>query len=357
MTMSIAELEKLRASSEWFPEKEYLAQRTWLQTTCARILSCGPIPKHVAFIMDGNRRFARKSSIERQEGHMEGFKKLAETLQWCLDLGITEVTVYAFSIENFKRSKEEVDGLMHLAREKFERLLEEKDEIMKHGVCIRVLGDLTLLPKDLQAVIADAMYLSRNNTRAILNVCMAYTARHEITNAFKELSWGVNKGLIKPSDISEEVMEKCFYTRHSPDPDLLVRTSGEVRLSDFLLWQSSYSVLAFVDVLWPEYSIWHFFSGILYYQRNHSQVQAAREVRDTQRQQAIHDSDRQEVMKILDEENKSPNQTEALPQRISEYARQREQRIKHFVETLEAKRTQKLLNMLPARTASDLTSH
>ncbi|PIK50837.1 putative dehydrodolichyl diphosphate syntase complex subunit DHDDS [Apostichopus japonicus] len=309
--------------------------------------------KHIAFIMDGNRRYARKSSIDRQEGHLQGFNKLAETLQWCLDLGITEVTVYAFSIENFKRSKDEVDGLMHLARQKFEKLLEEKNEIMKHGVCIRVLGDLTLLPKDVQEVVADAMYISRNNTRAILNVCMAYTARHEITNAFKEVSWGVSKGLLKPSDISEEVLEKCFYTSHSPDPDLLIRTSGEVRLSDFLLWQH-YSVLAFVEVLWPEYSIWHFFQGILYYQMNQKQVQLARDKRDALRLEAILESDKTEVVKMLSEENKCPEETAILPQRIAEYAAQRQKRITNFVETLDAKRTQQLLNMLPARTMSEI---
>ncbi|PIK36391.1 putative dehydrodolichyl diphosphate syntase complex subunit DHDDS [Apostichopus japonicus] len=318
--MSAAELQKLRESSEWFPEKEYLAQQTWLQKTCARILSCGPMPKHIAFIMDGNRRYARKSSIDRQEGHLQGFNKLAETLQWCLDLGITEVTVYAFSIENFKRSKDEVDGLMHLARQKFEKLLEEKNEIMKHGVCIRVLGDLTLLPKDVQEVVADAMYISRNNT----------------------------------SDISEEVLEKCFYTSHSPDPDLLIRTSGEVRLSDFLLWQSSYSVLAFVEVLWPEYSIWHFFQGILYYQMNQKQVQLARDKRDARRLDAIFESDKTEVVKMLSEENKCPEEMAILPQRIAEYAAQRQKRITNFVETLDAKRTQQLLNMLPQRTMSEI---
>lgn len=287
---------------------------------------------------------------------MQGFNKLAETLQWCIDFGITEVTVYAFSIENFKRSEDEVQGLMQLARQKFEKLLQEKDEILKHGVCIRVLGDLTLLPKDVQEVIADVMYISRNNTRAILNVCMAYTARHEITNAFKELSWGVNKGLLKPSDISEEVMEKCFYTRHSPDPDLLIRTSGEVRLSDFLLWQSSYSVLAFSEVLWPEYSIWHFFQGILYYQMNHQKVQAARCRRDALRMEAIHRSDQEEVEKILSEENKCQGETEDLLQRMKEYSNQRQKRIKGFLECLEAKRTQQLLNMLPARTSEISTS-
>ncbi|MEE6526802.1 hypothetical protein FKM82_027672 [Ascaphus truei] len=120
------------------------------------------MPKHVAFIMDGNRRYAQKCHVERQEGHSQGFEKLAETLRWCLNLGICEVTVYAFSIENFKRSAEEVEGLMELARQKFSRLLEERDKLEKHGVCIRVLGDLTLLPLDIQKLIAQAVLETRN---------------------------------------------------------------------------------------------------------------------------------------------------------------------------------------------------
>ncbi|KAG2460685.1 DHDDS synthase, partial [Polypterus senegalus] len=197
----------------------------------------GPMPKHIAFIMDGNRRYARKLHVERQQGHMHGFDKLAETLRWCLNLDIREVTVYAFSIENFKRAKEEVDGLMELARQKFTRLLEEQDNLQKHGVCIRVLGDLDLLPLDIQKLIAQAVLSTRTHNKCFLNVCFAYTSRHEISNAVKEMAWGVEKGLIKPSDISEFLLEKCLYTSNSPDPELLIRTSGEVRLSDFLLWQ------------------------------------------------------------------------------------------------------------------------
>lgn len=110
------------------------------QRFCVNVIKEGPVPKHVGFIMDGNRRFARKLNVDRSEGHNEGFNKLAECLRWCLELGIKEVTVYAFSIENFKRSREEVDTLMGLAREKYKRLIEEKDKLMEHGVCIRVIG-------------------------------------------------------------------------------------------------------------------------------------------------------------------------------------------------------------------------
>uniref|UniRef100_A0AAA9TB76 Alkyl transferase n=1 Tax=Bos taurus TaxID=9913 RepID=A0AAA9TB76_BOVIN len=211
---------------------------------CANIIKAGPMPKHIAFIMDGNRRYAKKCQVERQEGHSQGFNKLAETLRWCLNLGILEVTVYAFSIENFKRSKSEVDGLMDLAREKFSRLMEEQEKLQKHGVCIRVLGDLHLLPLDLQELVAQAVQTTKNYNKCFLNVCFAYTSRHEISNAVREMAWGVEQGLLDPSDVSESLLDKCLYTNHSPHPDILIRTSGEVRLSDFLLWQKARDMYA-----------------------------------------------------------------------------------------------------------------
>ncbi|XP_040474993.1 dehydrodolichyl diphosphate synthase complex subunit DHDDS isoform X4 [Ursus maritimus] len=168
---------------------------------CANIIKAGPMPKHIAFIMDGNRRYARKCQVERQEGHSQGFNKLAETLRWCLNLGVLEVTVYAFSIENFKRSKSEVDGLMDLARQKFSRLMEEQEKLQKHGVCIRVLGDLHLLPLDLQELIAQAVQATTNYNKCFLNVCFAYTSRHEISNAVREMAWGVEQGLLDPRSL------------------------------------------------------------------------------------------------------------------------------------------------------------
>ncbi|KAK3741724.1 hypothetical protein QZH41_012910 [Actinostola sp. cb2023] len=203
--------------------------------------------------------------------------RLFEVLEWCFELNVPEVTVYAFSIENFKRSKEEVDGLMTLAKQKFERLMDERyvDMMDKHGVCVRVIGDLTMLPDDLQKSIAKAVRYSKHNSKAILNVCLAYTSRHEITEAVKKVAKGVQEELLKPEDVSEALLEKCLYTHNSPHPDLLIRTSGEVRFSDFLLWQCSYSCLSFKKVLWPEFSVWHFYSCILSYQWNYTSVQVS----------------------------------------------------------------------------------
>uniref|UniRef100_A0A4W3K305 Alkyl transferase n=1 Tax=Callorhinchus milii TaxID=7868 RepID=A0A4W3K305_CALMI len=257
----------------WIQEKKlHLAERL-----SACVLKVGPIPKHVAFIMDGNRRYAEKRQVERQQGHSQGFEKLAETLRWCLHLDIQEVTVYAFSIENFKRSKEEVDGLMELARQKFTRLLEEQDNLKKHGVCIRVLGDLTLLPVDIQELIAQAVLATQHYNKCFLNVCFAYTSRHEISNAVREMAWGVEEGILKPSDVSESVLDKCLYSSGSPNPGLLIRTSGEVRLSDFMLWQTSHSCLVFQPVLWPEYSFWNLCQAVLQYQMNYTAIQVRSE--------------------------------------------------------------------------------
>ncbi|XP_013386156.1 dehydrodolichyl diphosphate synthase complex subunit DHDDS [Lingula anatina] len=318
----------------WIRESE----QSWIHKFCQAVLKTGPIPKHVAFIMDGNRRFASKRSIDRAQGHLMGFDKLAETLEWCNNIGISEVTVYAFSIENFKRSKEEVDGLMELARLKFTKLMEEKELLNKHGVCIRVLGNLSLLPHDIQQIVADAMNMTKNNNRAVLNVCFAYTAREEICSAMRDIAEGVDLGLIRESDISESVMEKCLYTRKSPHPDILVRTSGEVRLSDFLLWQTTYSCLSFVRVLWPEFSIWHLYAGILQYQRNYQVIQNAIQDNKVKREMSQRQSDveccRVELLKT-EEESITQHQ-------VNEYSMQREKRIKTFLGHVEQKREQLL---------------
>ncbi|KAK3096619.1 hypothetical protein FSP39_001745, partial [Pinctada imbricata] len=280
----------------WFHERE---PKPWIHQFCTRVLKAGPLPHHVAIIMDGNRRFAVKNSMDRAEGHLKGFDKLAETLEWCLDLGISEVTVYAFSIENFKRSKEEVDCLMELARQKFARLMQEKELIQKYEVCVRVLGNLQLLPLDIQEIIADCVNFSKNNTRATLNVCFAYTSRDEICSAMRDIAEGVSQGHLKESDVSEDLIEQCLYTSRSAHPDLLIRTSGEVRLSDFLLWQSSYSCLAFVKVLWPEFSVWHLYAAVLQYQRNHTAIQNAKDKHKADKERLQRESDHKCVMANL----------------------------------------------------------
>uniref|UniRef100_A0A182XB94 Alkyl transferase n=1 Tax=Anopheles quadriannulatus TaxID=34691 RepID=A0A182XB94_ANOQN len=239
----------------------------WYHRWVIRVLQAGPIPRHVAFIMDGNRRYARKANIAKAEGHSAGFEKLSETLQWCLEVGITEVTVYAFSIENFKRTQEEVDTLMNLARDKFQRLLAERDKLHERGICIRIIGNWDLLEPDIRRSIAEAVLLTRHNRNAILNVAFAYTSRDEITHSIRTVAQAVGDGQLEPDDVSEELLTRCLYTKYSAEPDLLVRTSGEVRLSDFLLWQSATTVMYFTETLWPEFTIWHLLGAVFSYQR------------------------------------------------------------------------------------------
>uniref|UniRef100_A0A3B3TMZ9 Alkyl transferase n=1 Tax=Poecilia latipinna TaxID=48699 RepID=A0A3B3TMZ9_9TELE len=276
-----------------------------LEKISANILMAGPMPKHVAFIMDGNRRFARKKKLERHDGHMQGFNKLAETLRWCKHLNIPEVTVYAFSIENFKRSKEEVDGLLDLARQKFERLLEEQENLEKHGVCIRVLGDLNMLPLDLQEVIAKAVVMTKNHN----------------------------------NDVSEALLSECLYSSNSPNPDLLIRTSGEVRLSDFLLWQTSHSCLVFQSVLWPEYSFWNLCEAIVQYQLNHKSIQKARELhRDEQALQQL-EADCACIAEHLQHQgNGKPADAQRRQEALQHYTVAREERVQDFLQALKHKR-------------------
>ncbi|KAL7744839.1 hypothetical protein ACLKA6_007130 [Drosophila palustris] len=239
-----------------------------------RAIQINKIPQHIAFVMDGNRRFARSQQIDKIEGHSRGFSKLADVLRWCLDMGIREVTTFAFSIENFKRSNEEVEGLFNLAREKFSKLLEETNRLDEHGIRIRVIGNIELLPADLQRLIATAMLRTENNDKLFLNVAFAYTSRDEITQAVETVMKHYEDDGMPPTDINERLLEACLYTRHSPPPDLVFRTSGETRLSDFMMWQIKSSVLYFTNVLWPQITIWNFMAGIVAYQRDRRHLEA-----------------------------------------------------------------------------------
>ncbi|XP_013161683.1 PREDICTED: dehydrodolichyl diphosphate syntase complex subunit DHDDS [Papilio xuthus] len=238
---------------------------SFFQLFCIKVVKSGRIPQHLAFIMDGNRRFAKKNSVQSSVGHHKGFDKLSETLKWCLDLGVPEVTVYAFSIENFKRSEEEVAALMDLARDKFKRLLDEIELINEWGVRIHVAGRLSMLPEDLRSLVAKAMLATKNNNILQLNIAYAYTGRDEISRGASHIIDGIQNKDLSPEDIDEDLLSQ---TLDLGEAELLVRTSGEVRLSDFMLWQVSRTVLYFTDVLWPEFSIWNLLAAIIHFQRN-----------------------------------------------------------------------------------------
>lgn len=223
----------------WFRDEEL--KLNWFEKLAVNVIKQGKVPQHVAIIMDGNRRFSVKSQIQKAEGHKMGFDKLSQALQWCLELQIKEVTVYAFSIENFKRSQDEVDTLMSLAREKFARLMDEKEKLAEKGIKIRVIGNLKLLPIDLQKSIADAMLLTKDNDKSILNVAFAYTSRDEITHSIETIVKGFDESELRSEDLHHSLIDECLYTSKCTDVDLLVRTSGEMRFSDFLLWQVNFN--------------------------------------------------------------------------------------------------------------------
>ncbi|CAH8606605.1 unnamed protein product [Heterobilharzia americana] len=239
-----------------------------LQRMCIYAIKHGPIPKHIAFIMDGNRRFADEKMMRKSDGHLYGFSKLSEALQWCRDVGIEEVSIFTFSIDNFNRSPEEVSFLMNLAEEKLQELLDNKDDLKADDICIRVIGNLALLPVKIQQLAAQLMLETRNHSRSILNICMAYNSRHDITHAMETLRLGVKEGKIIPSDITPKLLSKCLYTRLSKPLDLIIRTSGEIRLSDFLTWQASENsaIYKFINSYWPEFTWWDFLLSILHYQ-------------------------------------------------------------------------------------------
>eukprot|EP00794_Sanderia_malayensis_P000317 gene317-947_t len=333
----------------WFKDRK---EPGFFNSLLFRILKCGHVPQHVAFIMDGNRRYADKIKAQRQIGHSKGFEKLAEVLYWCFQLGIPEVTVYAFSTENFKRSKEEVDGLMNLAEEKFKKLMEEKEAIMKYGISLRVIGDVSLIPDHVKQAIATAVEFSKDNTRSILNVAMAYASRHEITEAIKEITHGIEEGILYESDVNESLVEKTLYTNKCRDIDLLIRTSGEVRLSDFLMWQSSSSMLSFIAELWPEFSIWEFFKCILNYQLKCNTLKEKRNTDKSKQEIWQMEKDVKSIQEQLQNriENHHPSELKVseqfLDEESSRYTTEQNSRVRKFLDNLDMKRYGILTNKI-----------
>ena len=208
------------------------------------------LPRHVAVIMDGNGRWAKRRSLPRIEGHRRGAIALKEMLRYCKDLGIETLTAYAFSTENWGRPTGEVDFLMTL----FERLLQkELQEMEAEGVCINFIGDLTPLPETLQQQMRHSMERTKNNQGVFFNVAINYGSRHEMIKACRTIAQKVQQGKLSPEAIDEETIAQHLYTSASSDPDLLIRTSGEMRLSNFMLWQLAYTEIYVTDTLWPDF--------------------------------------------------------------------------------------------------------
>ena len=222
------------------------------------------IPQHIAIIMDGNGRWARKRLRPRSFGHRAGMESLKRTVEACSELGVHILTVYAFSTENWKRPAEEVNALMNLLLEYLNRELEN---LREKNVCITIMGITDQLAPGIQRELQRAVELTAGNDGLILNIGLNYGARAELVMAARRLAERVRDGEIDVADISEEMMSSYLCTSHLPDPDLLIRTGGEMRLSNFLLWQAAYAELWFTDTLWPDFTKDDLVKAIIDYQR------------------------------------------------------------------------------------------
>lgn len=209
------------------------------------------MPRHIAIIMDGNRRWAKKRNLPVKLGHKQGAETLKKVVRYANKIGIEYMTVYAFSTENWKRSEEEVSALMSLLEGYLDDFAKEADT---ENIVIRVLGNLDRLSESLQESIKRTIERTKNNTGIIFNIALNYGGRDEITNAVKNIAKDVKDGILELDQISEEIVTKYLYTKDDPDPDLLIRTSGEIRLSGFLPWQTTYSEFLFLDKLWPDFT-------------------------------------------------------------------------------------------------------
>jgi len=221
------------------------------------------LPKHLAIIMDGNGRWAKQKGLFRSMGHKNGSKAVREIVEACAEINIPYLTLYAFSTENWNRPKLEVDLLMKLL---VSSLKKEIKTLTKNNIKLNAIGNLDALPKKAQNELKDVIETTKNNTRMTLTLALSYGSREEIIKTIREISVKVKNGLISPGDIDETVINEHLYTTDLPDVDLLIRTSGEQRISNFLLWQIAYAELYFTETLWPDYTKDHLFEAILNYQ-------------------------------------------------------------------------------------------
>ena len=222
------------------------------------------LPKHIAMIMDGNRRWAKARDLETRDGHKAGADNLENMAKFCNKIGIEYLTVYAFSTENWKRSKEEISGLMAILRVYINSFLKQAD---KENIKLNILGDISGLSKGLQKSINKAIEITKNNTGLTLNIAFNYGGRPELVRAMKNIALEIKENKIDIEDINEDLISNHLYTAGQPDPDLLIRTSRELRTSNFLPWQLVYSEFYFPDKHWPEFGEEDLLEAIRVYQK------------------------------------------------------------------------------------------
>ena len=221
------------------------------------------LPKHVAIIMDGNGRWAKSRGEERTFGHKNAISAVRNAISACNKVGIEYLTLYTFSTENWNRPNDEVDTLMSLLSE---TLLKEAAELFSKGVRLHVIGEVEKLPTLVREQLLNVVELTKENSKGNLVLALSYGSQREILNAVKEIAQEVKEGKISAEDINEKLFENHLYTKDLPPVDLLIRTSGEVRISNFLLWQIAYAELQFLDIFWPDFQEEHLYQCIINYQ-------------------------------------------------------------------------------------------
>ena len=224
----------------------------------------GAVPAHIAIIMDGNGRWATGRSLPRALGHHAGMTAVREVIRGCLDAGVGVLTLFAFSQENWQRPALEIEALMRLLEEYIAR---ELPNLRERGVAVRILGEIDRLAPGARRAVDRVVQETAGGDTLALNLCISYSSRAEITRAARDLAEEVAAGRLDPAEIDEEALSRRLYTAPWPDPDLLIRTSGEMRVSNFLLWQLAYAELYLTPVLWPDFTRHHLFEAILEFQR------------------------------------------------------------------------------------------
>lgn len=227
-------------------------------------LTSESLPKHVAIIMDGNGRWAKKRALNRIRGHREGTESVRDIVRASREIGVKVLTLYAFSTENWKRPAMEVSALMKLLKS---FLKSELPEMKENSICLNAIGDIKKLPKDVLDVLCEVMDATRQNQEMTLNLALSYGGRHELVRAARHIADQVKKGQLEPDEITEELLSSNLYTHNMPDPDVLIRTSGEMRVSNFLLWQIAYTEIFVTKTLWPDFRREEFIQILSDYQK------------------------------------------------------------------------------------------
>lgn len=229
----------------------------------SKALDKNNIPKHIAVIMDGNGRWAKQHGEDRIFGHQNGVKAVRSTVEACVEFGVKYLTLYAFSTENWDRPKEEIDALMSLL---VKAIKNEVPELNKNGIRLNAIGNIADLPDECQKELQEAIDMTKGNDVLQLNLALSYSSRWEITHAMKKVARAVSNGDFKVEDINEQLVSSMLSTTGMPDPELMIRTSGEERISNYLLWQLAYAELFFTPVLWPDFNKEVLLEALLDYQ-------------------------------------------------------------------------------------------